>query len=70
MRELYVAFGQYIIYRAVLAEQDITFPLYLAVPDQVYTTIFDSTVRRAINDNRVRLIVVNIDVEAIVQWIE
>ena len=69
-RELYIAVGQYIIYRTVLAELQNPTPLYLAVPATVYESIFDSTVKRAISDNRIKIVVVHLDEERIVQWIE
>jgi hypothetical protein len=68
--ELYHAVGQYVIYRATLAELNVTAPLYLAVPFDVYETIFDSTARRAVSDNKIKLLIVNLDTETIVQWIE
>jgi hypothetical protein len=69
-RELYEAVGQYIIYRAVLAEINMNVPLYLALPVEVYVTIFDSTARRAIKDNMIKLLIVNLELERIVEWIE
>jgi hypothetical protein len=69
-RELYVSFGQYVIYRAVLAELRDSSPLYLTVPEDVYIHVFDSTVRRAISDNHIKLVIVNLETEAITQWIE
>ncbi|MBI5667759.1 MAG: hypothetical protein HZC41_07100 [Chloroflexi bacterium] len=69
-RELYEAVGQYIIYRAVLAEINTNVPLYLALPVEVYTTVFDSTARRAVRDNMIKLPIVNLELERIVEWIE
>ena len=69
-QELYIAFGQYIIYRALLAQEEINLPLYLAVPLDAYDQIFDSTVLRAISDNSVKLVIVNIATETISQWSE
>jgi hypothetical protein len=69
-RDLYIAVGQSIIYRAVLDEMDIHTPLYLAIPQDVYQDIFDSTVRRAISDNKIKVLVVNVEMETIVQWID
>lgn len=68
--ELYIAFGQYIIYRALLAQEEIRSPLYLAIPDEVYEDVFDSTVRRAMSDNQVKLVIVNLETETITQWRE
>lgn len=69
-RELYEAVGQYIIYRAVLAEIGLDVPLYLALPLEVYAIIFDSTARRAIRDNKIKLLIVNLELERIAEWIE
>ena len=69
-QELYIAFGQYIIYRALLDQEEINLPLYLAVPLEVYEQIFDSTVHRAISDNKVKLVIVNLETETISQWSE
>lgn len=69
-RELYIAFGQYIIYRAMLAELGVGTPLYLALPEEVYNQLFDSTVQRAVRDNHVKLVVVNLDTETVSQWRE
>jgi len=69
-RELYIAFGQYIIYKAMLAELDLMTPLYLALPDEVYNQLFDSTVQRAVRDNHVKLVIVNLDTETVSQWRE
>lgn len=69
-QELYTAVGQYIIYRAMLVERKIEIPLYLAIPDEVYRDMFDSTVQRAIGDNRIKLVIVNLETETITQWRE
>ncbi len=69
-QELYIAFGQYIMYRAVLAELNIQSPLYLAVPEDVFTETFDPTALRAVKDNHIKLITVNLETEAITRWME
>ncbi len=69
-RELYTAIGQYVIYRAMLYERKIATPLYLAVPDDVYRDIFDTTVQRAITDTQIKLVIVNLESEVITVWKE
>lgn len=69
-RELYTAIGQYIIYRALLNERNLNIPLYLAIPDDVYHDIFDSTVQRAIKDSQIKLVIVNLESEVITLWRE
>jgi hypothetical protein len=69
-RDLYVAFGQYILYRSVLAELQDPTSLYLVIPDTVYTNVFDQTAKRTIRDNRIKLIIVSLETETIKEWIE
>lgn len=68
--ELYTALGQYIIYRAMLEELGRDVPLYLSAPETIFRSSFDSIALRAIHDNHVKLMIVNLDTESIVQWIE
>ena len=68
--ELYIAIGQYIIYRAMLAYREIDIPLYLAIPDDVDRDIFDVVVQRAVSDSKIRLVIVNLATETIVEWRE
>lgn len=63
--ELYQAIGQYIIYRAVLKAANNPRPLYLAIPEHIYQSAFDSTVRQAVSDNQIKLLIVNLDAEEI-----
>jgi hypothetical protein len=69
-QEVYIALGQYLIYRALLARQAIPVPLYLAVPSTAYATTFNAVFRRALHDNRIMMVVVDLETETIVQWIE
>jgi hypothetical protein len=39
-------------------------------PQAVYNTIFASTVQHALTDNRIKLVVVDLDEERIIQWFE
>jgi hypothetical protein len=68
--ELYTALGQYIVYRAILEELGRDVPLYLAVPENIFRDTFDPIAKKATRDNRVKLMIVNLDTETIVRWIE
>lgn len=68
-RELYGAIGQYLIYRAMTIEVGLNFPLYLAIPKSIFDTIFDPAVMRVINSDRIRLVIIDLAQERIVQWI-
>lgn len=67
--EFYVAVGQYIAYRNVIRTQRPRHTLYLAIPADVYAGFSDAQ-REILIENRVKLIVVDLKLEAITQWIE
>lgn len=69
-QELYIAIGQYIIYRAIMVESETVIPLYLAVPDEVFEAVFDSSVRWSIRESQIKLVIVDLDGEVIKKWIE
>jgi hypothetical protein len=66
---VYIALGQYLIYRALLTKQALAVPLYLAVPQATYEATFNAVFRQALLDNRIMMIVVDLEMETIVQWI-
>ncbi|MDX1995938.1 MAG: element excision factor XisH family protein [bacterium] len=68
--DLYIALGQYQVYRGLLDEHNLDFPLYLAVPSQAYYSVFQRMGMPAVRNNRVKLVVVNIEQETIERWIE
>lgn len=69
--ELYRAIGQYLIYRNVLRLGGISAKLYLAIPHTVYDRIFLTKATAAtISDVKIRLLLVDIDREEIVQWFD
>lgn len=68
-QELHIAFGQYAIYREVLAVMRPSASLYLAVPydnSDLLMPILQATIR----NNRVKMIVVDLQKEEIVAWNE
>ena len=69
-RDLYVAIGQYVVYQAMLNELKNSTSLYLAIPLRAYDDLFDGVIQRAINDVKIKIIVVDIEREEIVQWKE
>jgi hypothetical protein len=69
-RELYIAIGQYLVYQTVLASQTTPIPIYLAIPINVYDGTFNSTVRKTVKEHKIKLVVVDLETETIVQWLE
>ncbi len=68
--DLEQALGQYVLYRAILAERDPERRLYLATDVVTYTTIFsEATGQLLVRTERVNLIVFDPYAEVIVQWI-
>jgi hypothetical protein len=67
--ELYVAFGQYLVYRSIARQKTLNAEVYLAVP----TFAFDDVISRlglpAVRDNQIRIVVIDIEHEVIRQWL-
>lgn len=68
-RDLYVSIGQYLVYRAMIDEIGLPDAIYLAVPEHIYEKVFDSAVTRVVSESKIKMIIVDIVTEAIVQWI-
>jgi hypothetical protein len=54
----------------MLQQLNMQVPLYLALPEDASRALFDSTVERVIRDNQIKLLIVNLVTETIVQWRE
>ena len=68
--EFHAALGQYESYRAALELKDPTRKLYLAVPDSVHATFFQSElVQYTLKRNAIALLIYNPFEEVIRQWI-
>jgi hypothetical protein len=67
--ELYTAIGQYLVYQDLLNQKSIEIPLYLAVPSFAYEGIFRRMAMGITARNNVKMIVVDITNEAILEWI-
>lgn len=67
--EFHGVLGQFLNYRLGLEEQEPDRLLYLAVPAQIYTTFFRrGVVQKAISRFNVRLVLVDLQTETIVEW--
>lgn len=71
VRDMEQAVGQYVLYRDLLEETEPQRALYLAVDDEVYKSVFQRVGFQVIvKKNNIRMLVVRVDSEEIVQWIE
>ena len=69
-RELQLALGQYEVYRTILEVTDPDRELFLAVSEIAYRMFFTRpSFQLVVQRNRVKLIVVRLDTEEVVQWI-
>ncbi len=67
--EFHLAIGQFINYRYALEDQDPGRILYLAVPQNTYNDFFKLPfIQSVISRSQLRLVVYDIEQEAIVQW--
>jgi hypothetical protein len=68
--ELYIAIGQYLLYRSMLEQLGIQRPLYLAVPKTAYSGILKDIAMPLISSLRINLIVVDMKKEKVEEWLE
>ena len=67
--ELYHAIGQYIVYRRALLINEMLTPVYLSVPETIFSSTFHSPLIDAVlNDIQIKLIVVDLEKEEVVLW--
>lgn len=69
-REIYEAIGQYLIYRAMLDVTRDPRPLFLTLPDEVFNKRFDPVVIKVLEEQDIRLLLVDLNEERIIRWIE
>jgi hypothetical protein len=70
LSDFYGALGQYSIYSLVMRELDPDRTLYLAVPDVIFNRVFTRTMfQLALDRYAIKVIVVDIVGEEVVQWI-
>lgn len=68
--DLYTAIGQYLMYRELLDKLSAMISIYLAIPRSIYDTVFEEVARSLIQRYRIKLLIVNLETEAIEQWID
>lgn len=69
INDLENALGQFIFYRAIMAEKEPDRELFLAVPDEVFTTLFEREFRDLLQKYQlIKVFGVNEEKEEIVGW--
>ncbi len=67
--DLYGAIGQYLIYRNLLTQRGLAASLYLALPTHAYEGVVRRMALPVIVQNNVKMIVIDLMNEVIVQWL-
>jgi hypothetical protein len=68
--DFHVALGQFLNYQVVLENKDPSRQLYLAVPEEIYNTFFQSLLAKAVVQKyQIQLITYDPEHEVIVQWL-
>ncbi|MBE9093192.1 XisH family protein [Tychonema sp. LEGE 07203] len=71
MYDFHGALGQYMVYRNLIQLTDPEYKLYLAIDDVVYTNFFQrKSIQLITNENKLLLMVVEMEKEEILQWID
>lgn len=68
--ELYSAIGQYLVYRSLMSKAKVAYPLYLAVPLTAYHGILEEMGMDVMAETGIKLIVVDMENEVVVRWLE
>lgn len=70
--EMYHAIGQCVVYQAALEKMDLPFNLYLALPLSVYELHLHppTVLRSALFRAKIRLVVINLELEEIASWLD
>ncbi|MBZ8180101.1 element excision factor XisH family protein [Oscillatoria salina] len=70
VEDLRNAVGQFVLDEALLARTDPERKLYLAIRETIFTQLFEDSLGKVLlEDKKIKLIVFNSDLEAIVRWI-
>lgn len=67
----YAALGQYLAYRDALNEAEINSKMYLSVSDETYARFNEvKFIKRRLTQYQIKLIVIDVEQQTIIQWIE
>lgn len=70
LNDVYEAIGQYVVYRSIIRHKKIKRKVYLAVSTITYYRILKlSFIIRVLNEEKIRLVVINPQTEIIKKWI-
>jgi len=70
MRDFELALGQYILYRNLINLTEPDYTIYLAIKESTYENFFTrDSIKEIVQLNQILIIVVNVEKEEILQWI-
>jgi hypothetical protein len=68
LNDLYVAIGQYLIYRNILTLKANSAELYLAIPAYAYSTLFQPLALPLLDELSIKTILIDMEQERIERW--
>ncbi len=70
MKDFELALGQYILYRNLINLTEPEYKIYLAIKESTYQNFFTrDSIKEIVQLNQILIIVVNVEKEEILQWI-
>ncbi len=70
LQEFYTAVGQYQFYKAAVAANQSATPVYLVLPFEAYSRLLrDNAVSSLLQQSMIRIVVVDLLTEEVVQWL-
>lgn len=70
MKDFELALGQYILYRNLINLTEPEYKIYLAIKESTYQNFFTrDSIKEIVQLNQILMIVVNVEKEEILQWI-
>ena len=71
MRDFEIALGQYILYRNLISLTEPEYQIYLAIKDSIYENFFQrESIQAIVKINQLLLLVVEMEKEKILRWID
>ncbi|QXE22560.1 putative fdxN element excision controlling factor protein [Richelia sinica FACHB-800] len=70
MKDFELALGQYILYRNLINLTEPEYKIYLAIKESTYQNFFTrDSIKEIVELNQILMIIVNVEKEEILQWI-
>jgi hypothetical protein len=69
LHDLYSSIGQYLVYRNLMRELNMLYPIYLAIPVHAYEGVFQLAGMDTVKETKISLIVFDMVAEEVIEWV-